>query len=381
MRPLPLLRHLRLPLASLLAAPLITALACGARPELLPADLAGQGGAEPTGPTTGPGPTTSTATGTPTAPCLPAPRACEGGLNFNPYYINDWIGMPTVVLEVEALDTGDVIAAGYFGALRLPAGSTGFMPELLNAPVLLTSSFLQLRRGAGAELWAAAFGEVVYSPDAGSTWYDAPDLAGVELLHRTPDGRLFGVGDAAIGEISPPLGPVGLEYIPALDGDTPTYSENNVVFGFAEANGTLIASERFGRVARAPASGGPFQGDGQQRLGGEAELLHLGDGRVVSFSTGGEVQIACGPTDEFVVIGQAKPYPAVASNATQLVRAPDGVLWAASSDGLQRSCDDGQTWEDLADPDLSPVYDLSVGPDGFLWYVFPSGIVRLELPI
>lgn len=372
MRPL---RLFRLSLLPLLACPLLAALACGARPELLPGDLAGQGGAEPTGPT---GPTTTTGVGG-GAPCLPPLRACGGAIGPDPFYINDWIGMPTVVLEVEALDTGDVVAAGYFGAVRFPGGA--FMPDLLDAPPLLAGSFLQLRRGAGSELWAAASGEVTYSPDAGSTWHDAPQLAGVSLLHRTPGGRLFGVGDATIGEIAPPFGPVSLEYVPALDGDSGGLSENNVVFGFAEANGTLIAGERFGRVARAPAAGGPFEGDGQARLGGEAELLHLGDGRVIAFSAGGEVRIACGPTEEFVAIGQARPFPAVASAATQLVRGPDSTLWAASESGLQRSCDDGQSWEDLPHEELSPVYDLSVGPDGVLWYVFPSGVVRLELPI
>ena len=188
----------------------------------------------------------------PPPPCVPEPRsACASPVVVDAWNAENLVGEPTVVEEVEVLASGTVLVAGYFGVLRYTGLGAEWEP--VDAPELLSSSFLSLRRGDGEALWAIAFGEVVYTPDAGQTWQPAPALVGIGHLHRLRDGSTWAAGDQRIGPFEPPLGaPTWAPDIALLSSDNPpNFWEDNTVYGLAHAGGWLIGAERTGRMARA----------------------------------------------------------------------------------------------------------------------------------
>ena len=46
-----------------------------------------------------------------------------------------------------------------------------------------------------------------------------------------------------------------------------------------------------------------------------------------------------------------------------MLQAPNGTIYAVAKDGLQRSCDDGQTWEHIALPGGGHSYALAIAND------------------
>ena len=86
------------------------------------------------------------------------------------------------------------------------------------------------------------------------------------------------------------------------------------------------------------------------------------------FGSDGAVRITCDDGATWPTLGTAQSFWFGAVGSTQLARSSDGTLVVAGLDGLQRSCDLGQTWETLMLPADDPIaYDVSAAPDGSVW--------------
>lgn len=316
-----------------------------------------------TGPSTGPTPDSTAGPDSSDSESTPPPLDCEVA-PLEIFDIEGLVGEPTVVQEVEVLQSGEVMVAGYFGLARGNATTGDFV--LLDAPEVVTSSFVRLTRGSDRELWVSAFDQLAHSPDAGDTWQTWSLLSDALVYRLSVDGeeRIYLGGDATLGAFA--NGQAAWTPIPALDGDSGNFSENNAIMGLVWSDARLLAVERFGRMAESD--------DGTAWVGLapplvlDPELVDLGElGLFLLSSTGDLFHSDDGIT--WAERGVADSWPGVASSATQLAHRPgDDVLFAAGDDGLQISCDLGVTWKTLPLGTRSDViYDVSVGTDGSLW--------------
>jgi len=359
---------------------LLTGAMLGCGPSLLSGDGEGEGEGS-----TGPGATSSGLEGSDTGvavgtsgsdqPDVPPDPPVECQLApLEVFDIEALVGEETVVQELEVLDSGEVLVAGYFGLAR--GSSTHGDFELLDAPEVLSSSFGRLVRGADRELWASAFGQLAYSPDAGETWqtWTLPHDALVYRIYVAGEERIYLGGDAILGTFA--AGESSWTLVPELDSDRGGISYNNMIRGLAWRDGWLVAAERFGLMARS------IDGESWSAIDGprlsEPELIDLGEHGLLLWSSAGDVHRSDDGSN-WTEHGLADTWPAVASNATQLAhRAGDDVLFGAGSNGLQVSCDLGASWQTLPlGTESDVIYDVSVGADGSLWAAGFNEVFRI----
>ncbi len=316
--------------------------------------------------------------GPPPACVLPSLRACDFDVAVERVAVEPLVGEPTVLEDLEVLDDGTVVAGGYFGVLRSRDGGASW--EHLAAPLPLGSSFLELRH-RGTELWAVAFGDVAWTPDAGDTWEVlSTGMRFVSQLFPLPDGRVALGGDNVFGVMEAPLGPIVWVAVDALDGDRGTYFENNTIFGLQRSGPYLVAAERFGGVARAGAVEGPWEL--VSRAGGDPELLSVeAYGVLLMRPPGGTLLVSCDQGESWGTLGESPAYAAASAGSTQLALAFGDVLVAPGLDGIGLSCDLGQTWTSF-DPSLADerlaAHDAAVAPDGSVWIAANAAMYRLS---
>jgi hypothetical protein len=330
----------------------------------------------PGGPSGGGGPGGGTSTGSvgsgggdsdpvPPPSCMPQqPVACAGSVQWQTF---DLEGDDGLVEDVAVLPSGTVVAAGYFGLMRMEAGASGF--DLVPGSKEYTGgSFNQLQVGRDGDLWSQALGPTSVSFDEGITWTVHPDEDIAQVFPQVgQDGQYYFGGEEMVGLAETPFGPIDWAFVEELSGDEGGYSENNEVVRLFAHDGYVLVAEYMGRSAYALDIDGEWSGAGSllSGLDGVGAMVDLGDGRILAVEQIGSVWVRCAINAKEWTRLPATIDPAKGQvESKRGLLANDGRVYMPGSEGLQRSCDDGLSWDTVPVPGGYGADEIALLADG-----------------